>query len=139
MQGRVDDLTGERFGRLTVIERDYKTQKRMHARGTYWICKCKCGNEKSIAAYRLKNGTTSSCGCLNKKKAIVNATMLTTNTSGFKGVSWDKNKKRWRSYLEFKGTTVLHKRFKNKQDAINARKEAEEKYFKPILEKYGKL
>ena len=38
--------------------------------------------------------------------------------------------------LTLKGNLLLDKSFKNKQDAINARKEAEEKYFKPILEKY---
>ena len=40
--------------------------------------------------------------------------------------------------MMFKGERVLYKNFKSKQDAINARKEAEEKYFKPILEKYNR-
>ena len=59
------------------------------------------------------------------------------NTSGVRGVSWDKSKKRWVAHLSLKGDVKLFKRFKDKQDAINAREEAEEKYFEPILEKHG--
>lgn len=60
------------------------------------------------------------------------------NTVGIRGVYWNKSLKMWVAQLRFKGERVLDKAFSNKQDAINARKEAEEKYFKPILEKYGK-
>jgi hypothetical protein len=60
------------------------------------------------------------------------------NTSGVKGVSWDKRRKRWLAQMDFKGAPVLRSNFINKKDAINARKEAEEKYFKPILKKYEK-
>ena len=60
------------------------------------------------------------------------------NTSGVRGVTWDSSREKWIAHLYFKGKRVLNKRFSKKQDAINARKEAEEKYFKPVLEKYGK-
>ena len=42
------DLTGKRFGSLTVIERDfnYKKEKNL-ANGTFWKVKCDCGNEKN--------------------------------------------------------------------------------------------
>ncbi|SCC62096.1 Uncharacterized protein BCZB5J_05094 [Bacillus cereus] len=65
MEGRVlailDDLTGKKFGRLTVVERDKNIKK-----GTYWICNCDCGtNGKTVNAYSLKNGKTISCGCYN--------------------------------------------------------------------------
>lgn len=53
------DLTGQRFGRLTVLER-------AENKGAYvcWKCRCDCGIEKIIAGYCLKSGKTQSCGCL---------------------------------------------------------------------------
>lgn len=53
------DLTGQRFGRLTVIERG-KTGKPGIVN---WLCKCDCGNYKEINAYSLHAGLTQSCGC----------------------------------------------------------------------------
>jgi hypothetical protein len=56
------DLTGRRFGRLTVLRRAIPTRvtKRL---GAWWLCKCECGNEKIIHGDLLRNGTTVSCGC----------------------------------------------------------------------------
>jgi hypothetical protein len=60
IMSRVLDLTGHRFGRLTVIEFDgIKTRHR-----AYWICKCECGQVKSICGHDLMTGYTKSCGCL---------------------------------------------------------------------------
>lgn len=53
------DLTGNRYGKLTVLER-VKTDKR----GTMWKCKCDCGNTTIVSSMNLKRGNTSSCGCL---------------------------------------------------------------------------
>ncbi len=53
------DLTGQRFGRLTVIEYDHAEHD-----GAHWLCKCDCGTEKVVAGYLLRNGATKSCGCL---------------------------------------------------------------------------
>lgn len=53
------DLTGERFGRLTVISLAGK-KKGFY----YWNCKCDCGNEAVIKASYLTIGDTKSCGCL---------------------------------------------------------------------------
>lgn len=68
--------------------------------------------------------------------STLNTKLSSANTSGVKGVSWDKAKKMWRAQLKFQGIIVLSSRFAKKEDAIKARREAEEKYFKPILEKY---
>lgn len=54
------DLTGMKFGRLTVI----RTASREHARPTKWLCLCECGKETTVTVQRLRNGTTKSCGCL---------------------------------------------------------------------------
>lgn len=58
---RFEDLTGEKFGILTVIE--YVCNKCGH---TYWKCKCECGKEKNISSQSLKRGFTKSCGCRRK-------------------------------------------------------------------------
>lgn len=62
---RTVDLTGQRFGRLTVLERS-KNQKK---KGTVWTCKCECGSLVDVSAGHLKDGHTKSCGCLVKEKA----------------------------------------------------------------------
>lgn len=55
------DLTGQRFGRLIVLERD--KNKKGKNQSSYWICQCDCGNVKSIDGSSLRKGTTVSCGC----------------------------------------------------------------------------
>lgn len=54
------DITGQVFGRLTVIKRVENT-KRGHAQ---WLCKCECGKEVILPGIRLRCGHTKSCGCL---------------------------------------------------------------------------
>ena len=63
-QMMTDDLTGQIFGQLMVLERDY-TKKKSNA---YWYCKCKCGNITSVRGIDLKNGHTQSCGCVKSLK-----------------------------------------------------------------------
>lgn len=57
------DITGQKFGRLTAIEHAGRNKNR----NTLWLCKCECGNECKVEAYRLRNGHTKSCGCITKK------------------------------------------------------------------------
>lgn len=57
------DLSGMRFGKLTVLEFDGYKQEKYH-RIAYWKCKCDCGNIKSIRAMQLTNNGVKSCGCL---------------------------------------------------------------------------
>ena len=56
------DLTGERFGHLTVIERDMSKPKGKN-KPAYWICLCDCGNITSVRRDHLEDGTTIGCGC----------------------------------------------------------------------------
>lgn len=58
---RFIDLTGQKFGKLTVIKRDTTRKTVM------WLCKCDCGNVKSVRPYDLKSGATKSCGCYMKE------------------------------------------------------------------------
>lgn len=59
--GHVKDIKGEKFGRLTVLERVENTND-----GTArWMCKCDCGNTHVVIGTQLRNGKIKSCGCLN--------------------------------------------------------------------------
>lgn len=52
------DLTGKKFGRWTALYRDPKNHKK-------WICKCDCGNIRSVQGPALRDGISQSCGCIN--------------------------------------------------------------------------
>lgn len=62
--GKLIDLTGKRFGRLTVIERVNGTVVRGKSPKVFWRCKCDCGNIREIDGYSLRSGNTQSCGCI---------------------------------------------------------------------------
>jgi len=59
---RLDDLTGRRFGRLTVICLDHRRNGR-----SYWYCQCRCGNATVARADCLKNRSIRSCGCYHRE------------------------------------------------------------------------
>lgn len=57
------DLTGQKFGRLTVL---YELPERKNKK-IYYHCKCICGNETDVCGAHLKKGTIKSCGCIKKE------------------------------------------------------------------------
>ena len=59
-RGNFEDLTGMTFGDYTVIRR--ATKDEINKRGTYWLCRCSCGNERYVMASNLKTGRAKSCG-----------------------------------------------------------------------------
>lgn len=60
----IKDLTGKRFGRLTVLGIAYKTK---HS-DVYWRCKCDCGTIKNVLVSNLNSGNVKSCGCYMKDR-----------------------------------------------------------------------
>ena len=64
---RLVDLTGQRFGRLTVVSRADNI-----GRQTAWVCRCDCGNEKIIQGWNLKSGQVKSCGCIIRETSRTN-------------------------------------------------------------------
>lgn len=62
-QAHFQDLTGEIFGELEVIERDFNHPQNGIKPRTYWKCKCSCGNEVSVERTHLVNRGQASCGC----------------------------------------------------------------------------
>lgn len=67
--GKAENLLGQRFGRLVVIERGENTKNG----NAQWLCKCDCGNPEPtlVVATNLKSGKTRSCGCLQKEIASI--------------------------------------------------------------------
>lgn len=59
---KLNDLTGQKFGRLTVIEQAETINHRVR-----WKCRCDCGNECIVNKSSLLSGGTKSCGCLHKE------------------------------------------------------------------------
>lgn len=58
--GKVKDLTGQRFGRLTAVE---CVGMDKHSKAM-WRCLCDCGEETTVSSGNLNSGATKSCGCL---------------------------------------------------------------------------
>lgn len=61
--GKALDLAGQRFGRLTVIEKTHNAKGKLQ-----WHCMCDCGGESFVESNRLLKGITTSCGCLRKER-----------------------------------------------------------------------
>lgn len=57
-----DDLTGQKFGLLTILSFSHMDKNRH----SVWNCKCECGTEKQIIRNELISGDTKSCGCLHQ-------------------------------------------------------------------------
>ena len=68
------DLTGQIFGKLTVVRKDETDKDRIH-----WLCKCECGNPllKSVSAQNLLTGHTTSCGCIRSQGELKIIQLLT--------------------------------------------------------------
>ena len=67
MKKKYQDLTGLPFGYYTAIRQDG-----CDSHGTpYWLCRCRCGNEKRVWVYDLLRGASQSCGCLQRERVII--------------------------------------------------------------------
>lgn len=148
------DLTKQMFGELTVIKKSHNDPI---TRSPMWLCKCSCGVEKAIHGYALVHGHYKSCGCKQAEKRDLGAkrhiakdavdgtrkTSFTSklhvgNKSGHKGVIFIATRDKWKAYIGFKGKQISLGYFTDKDQAIAARKTAEEKYFKPYLDEHQK-
>lgn len=144
------DLTGQRFGKLTVLEPAENVGPR-----TAWLCRCDCGQETVVTTVRLRDGRSTSCGCdkehAGKPPCEIARASLTyvdgtcvemirtrpircNNTSGVTGVEWWAAKGRWRATICFKGRRRYLGSYEKFEDAVKARKRAEEEVFEPFLD-----
>lgn len=63
---RCIDITGQKFNKLTVLEKSLNQKK--SARSVIWTCKCDCGKIKDFKGCSLRSGSVKSCGCLINRK-----------------------------------------------------------------------
>jgi len=147
----VIDLTGKKFGKLTVIERSSKTKNY----NALWLCQCECGNTTIANGTSLRRGDTISCGCLGKEQ-IANALKIlnvdksidgvqvplltkkvrSDSKTGHKGICarTRKGKTVYEVSITLKGKRKYLGSFRDLNKAIEARKEAEETLFKPYID-----
>lgn len=146
------DLSGKRFGGLTVIGRSDKRAARGKRTVPLWECRCDCGAITYKATDTLNNDEYSSCQkCAGKYAAakaregagffegtqiskIKDMSPTAANTSGVRGVYFDKRQNKWRARLRFKGKIMSFGSFSRFEDAVFARKMAEKEYFGTFLE-----
>ena len=143
LKRRVIDLTGQKFSRLTVLEFAYTKNKK-----NYWKCKCECENICYVPTTHLTRGVTVSCGCKNEEnkaslptlnRGLVDGTtkcgikkdrkLNKNNTSGVRGVHFDKDRGLWVAQIMFQRKAHNLGRFKTKKEAVKIRKAGEDKYF----------
>ncbi len=98
-----NDLTGQRFGRLTVLE--FVPNGEINS---YWKCQCDCGNILITRADALRSGKAKSCGCWNREIAKKTAkaktkhgkrdTRLYRIWAGMKARCYNKNNRGYKHY-----------------------------------------
>lgn len=147
-----ENLIGRRFGKLEVIGRSDKRGSRGARTVPLWECRCECGNITYKATDTLTNPDLSMCNeCVGKyatskmreQAGFVDGTqisritsnkLISTNTSGCRGVYFDKRSGKWRARLKFKGKIMNFGSYTNFEDAVKARKEAEQLIYGEFLE-----
>lgn len=141
----IKDLTGQEFGRLKVISFNGR-----YSNNTWWNCHCDCGKDVVVSSRGLSTGSIKSCGCLNTETrletvkdrfGLVDGTSLANiskkrkinknNSSGYKGVHYDKQRKKWSAQITFQRKNHHLGRFDTLEEAVEARKKGEELYFGP--------
>ena len=138
--GNAVDLTGQRFGRLTVL---YRAEAKTKSKKVLWHCRCDCGNETDVFAGALSRGLTQSCGCLNREVSrnmhehmhYQDGTCLemlersqknwAENKAGFRGLFRTKNGS-YRAAITFRKAHYTLGYFKTFSEAVQARLDAEE-------------
>lgn len=144
------DLTDRHFGELHVVR---LSDQRDDNNTLLWECRCSCGKLVYLHGYSLLHDHYKSCGCKRDdkrdkgvarhiqhdrvdgtRKTALKAKLHVGNKSGVKGVRWNEQRQKWTAHIGFQGKQINLGYFLSKDDAIAARKAAEDKYHKPILE-----
>ena len=150
---------GQRFGKLVILERT----NRKTGKNYVYKCKCDCGNVAFVSSSKLGR-YTNSCGCIKRSRALelnkkneenmnreqmqyFDGTQITqiksknpysTNQTGIRGVYFEKRSGKFIAHITVRREKIVLGYFSNIEDAIKARKAAEEKYFEPLIDNYSK-
>ena len=145
------DLAGERMGHLEVLGLSEHKSGRGKRTERLWECRCDCGETVYRATDSLMRGDTNMCAACAEKYAAermraeagyVDGTQISrirserlsaANSSGARGVYLDRRTGRWRARLKFKGKLMNFGSYSDFNDAVKARRQAEEEYFGEFL------
>lgn len=149
------DITGKRFGRLTVVE---KTDMR-DGTSIIWKCLCDCGNTTYVSSKNLAHGGTLSCGCQRREKATetlekitrpklgvvdhTNLAKLASNkpqrnsNTGVRGVTRLPDG-RYEAYINLRRKRIRIGRYYTLEEARTERERAVEQYFQPLIDEWRK-
>lgn len=142
------DISGQKFHMLTAM---YPLKERGNRGGVVWHCRCDCGNEVDVLYNQLVYCGLVSCGCkkaehernLGKYLTHVNGTSIDllkskkvpdNSTTGVRGVYLIKGK--YVAKIVFQQKAYYLGSFDDFEDAVSARKEAEETLFDGVTEQY---
>lgn len=154
MSRRKIDLTGMRFGRLVVLGEDPHSSAHV-------ICRCDCGTQKSVRKSSLRSHSTQSCGCLAREAQHRSGVLASqrnfnahyemmrkyhtqfaiiekgvppkNNKSGRVGVWFNPRRQCYEAYITLNRKKKHLGSFSNIAAAIQAREEAEELYYAPLI------
>lgn len=145
-RGKID-LVGTVLGRLTVITDDPDDKRSV-------ICKCECGNIVSMPRVSITSRMAKSCGCYRREcgrnlgnetqkynrifgtnfQTIERSRPNRNNATGIKGVHWNRREGRYKVEIGFQGQRYYLGGYAKIEDAVKARRRAEEELFDPIIE-----
>ena len=149
--GKSPDLSGQKFGQITVICRSESKRKRGNRLVVEWKCQCDCGAIVYRTTDQLTNEKDRMCADCSHKNSVEQAfkgagfeqgtqiskiremKLTAANTSGCRGVYWHKRQKTWVVRLVFNGKHMNFGSFSSFEDAVKARQRAEEEYFGAFL------
>lgn len=120
---------GDKYGMLTLIDKVSRPEGKNRG-GTWWLCKCDCGNTVIVNYHELWSGDTKSCGCLKLRKPIYDKNkVVISNKAGIYGFQNIYNGK-W--YIG-KAKNLYNRYCDHKNDWPNH----QEKQFYQAIKKYG--
>ena len=152
-ENRFVDVKGQRFGKLVALDRLEKTCKT----GAIWRWQCDCGRVVEVPLWDVKYGKWV-CEChkeetaalavkkfrekqdkiyVKRLKDTMNGKLMRNNTSGVPGVCWHVGFQRWYAYISFQKRRIPLGTYTLFNDAVNARKDAEDQYFGSYLKSIG--
>jgi hypothetical protein len=96
------NLVGQRFGRLTVIERVENSP-----RGEpMWMCICDCGNRRIVYGQNLRAGRVKSCGCLSRETATIHGQNKTRLHRIYVGMKQRCYNQKYHHYKDYGGRGI---------------------------------
>lgn len=155
------DISGKTYKYLKATR---PTDKRDKDGNIFWECECVCGKIVYVEASRFIRGEVASCGCKRSEmqseiakalyengkqeineyriantdvRKITSKKLISTNTSGHTGVTWDRTRNKWLAQIIFQGKNYHLGRYEDKKLAIEAREKAEEMLHGDFLHWYA--